>query len=247
MRSLDIMFLAMIPCVSRVKGRQRIGLTSKKRASNLLNPWGGAVVVAAVILAAGCGSGASDDAATPGSPTASVEAPTPIPNPTVTGDRVQSNTGYEARIPSGWRLVPNIVGGGLRGDAYFEGLQASDPNEPPPAGLTIVCTPVDSSTPTELDTIVDEKVEALKSLRREDVTAATRADVGGRAAAQIDYIFRYGGAQQTPAARAVNQSRRDVVFATERCIWSVTLATPEGKLDAYVDVLEAFLRSFIAT
>jgi hypothetical protein len=169
--------------------------------------------------------------------------------------RVKSlGVGYEAIIPPGWRLRPNILTSpDYRGDAYFKPDTATpDPDRQAP-NIAVGCGPILAS-PGTLDEVVDAQAEALEGLKREDIRARPRMPIDGREARQIEYVFRLSSLAATPVppTPAADQphivlDKRDVVFLSDGCIWTVSLSAPQGTIDAESPVFEQFLSSFKAT
>jgi hypothetical protein len=209
----------------------------------------GATAVVAVV-AAGCGGSSSSNTSTP---TASVEAATEVPQatavptPVVTGSHVNSSIGigYEADIPAGWHLRPNvIIAPNVKVDGYFK--SNPDPANPdaPQVSIAVGCEPPESP-PAALDVVLDEKVKALNQLKREDVKTAQHAAVDGRPAWQIDYIYRLREGtpvpNQPPAPTNIALTRREIVFLSDACIWTVALSVPNAPVGDDGDTLERFL------
>lgn len=214
---------------------------------------GAALAAAALaIAAAACGGGGGgDNTATPdaaGSPPP--PAPTRVPLPTVTGDRVTSNgIGYEASIPNGWRLSASFIQSPeIKGDAYF----LNEVNTPTPergtVNIAVTCEILEGER--TLDDEIKEQQEALELLRRENIRLTDHAAVAGNPAKQFDYVFRLRSNDGTPEATplpAVVRDERAILFLTQGCIWKITLSTPVGEIDQYAPVLDAFLASFTPT
>ncbi len=200
------------------------------------------------IASVACGGGSSKSKATPTDtvPT-EVPQPTAVPTPVVTGSHVNGTVGigYEADIPSGWHLRPNVVTApNFKVDGFFK--TNPDPAKPdaPQISIAVGCEPPDSP-PDALDVVLDKKVKALTQLRREDIKSESHAAVDGHPASQVDYIFRLRQGtpvpDQPPTAKNLALSRREIVFISDACIWSVALSVPNGPLGEDAGVLEQFL------
>lgn len=212
--------------------------------------WLFAAAAVVAVLAAGCGGGSSPETSTA---TASVEAatevpqPTPVPSPVVTGSHVNSTVGigYEADIPAGWHLRPNVITApNFKVDGYFK--SNPDPANPdaPQINIAVGCEPPESP-PDSLAIALDKKVKALNQLKREDVKTVEHAAVDGRPAWQIDYIYRLREGTpvpgQPPPPKNLALTRREIVFLSDACIWSVALSVPNAPVGDDGDALERFL------
>ena len=219
--------------------------------------FGGLLTAATLIaLSAACGSGSGKDRTATASPvnvepTADLaSAPTPVPAPIVNGSHVDSDgVGYEASVPSGWHLRANVLSSDTyRGDAYFAPDNPTPDPARPPANITVGCQAQQGGV--TLDQVVQDDVEALTSLRRENVRVSDHAPVASLPARQVDYIFRLTapevpeGAPTPLAGPNIVLERRDVLFVSNTCVWSVTLGAPVGALKENTAVLEELLTAF---
>jgi hypothetical protein len=211
-----------------------------------------ALIAACCVLAvagiACSGGGSGKKTATPADvvPTQAPE-PSPVPTAVLTGSHVNSTTGigYEADVPPGWNLRPNVITApNVKVDGYFK--TNPDPANPDAAQVSIAvgCEPPDSPADA-LQAVLDKKVSALTQLKREGITSTTHAAVDGRPAGQIDYIFNLRAGtpvpNQPPAPKNLSLSRREVIFVSDGCIWSVALSVPNAPLGDDAAVLEQFL------
>jgi len=200
-----------------------------------------AVVTGLTIGLVGCGSNGSDDYPTPTIAVSTAAArPTVAPTPVVTGDRVNSTAvGYEATIPSGWRLRPNILAStSFRGDAYFKPSPSpTPPPDTPQTNIAIGCEPI-TEPAEDLQSEVDTRVQVLNRLGRTNLVTADHAAVDGLESKQIDYTY----VVKSDATEFAIDSR-EVFFLSEGCQWTVTLSAPAGELDQDIPVLEQFLAS----
>lgn len=194
----------------------------------------------------------SDHDGTNVAPTASPAIPSitttavPAPStPIVAGSNVRSEgVGYEALIPPGWHIKPNVLTStDYRGDAYFKD-GTSSPSAPAP-NIAVGCRPTSDSTHA-VDDVIADQVEALKALRRENIATATRAPVDGHDAREISYVFRLSAVSSTPLAGDddIVLDKEDVVFVTSMCIWTISLSAPQGMIATESPVLEEFLTTF---
>jgi hypothetical protein len=202
---------------------------------------GVALVISVTALIVACGS---DDSGS-STPTVAVGTapaiPTAAPTPVVTGNRVTSTAvGYEATIPHGWRLRPNILESEtFRGDAYFAPVPSpTPPPETPQTNVAVGCEPL-AEPAGELQAEVQTRVEVLNRLGRTELTTTDHAAVDGLPAMQIDY--RYVVKSDT-AEYAIES--REIFFLSEACQWTLTLSASAGQLESNAAALEEFAGSF---
>jgi hypothetical protein len=200
---------------------------------------------------AACGSGGEGNNGGEATPTFDLpgQTPTPlppIPTPKVIDGRVNSHgVGYEATIPQGWSLRANILqASDYRGDAYFKEVDSTDPAAPPP-NISVGCRPILAS-PGSIDEVTETQVSALEGLRRENIETSIHDRVAGHEARQIDYVFRLSNVAVTPTPGQpdIVLDKRDVMFVSEACVWTISLSAPSGTIEQETPVLEAFLESF---
>jgi hypothetical protein len=209
-----------------------------------------AIALSALLVAA-CGSSGGTKTATPIALTPAPNAPTAVPTPLVSGSHVNSTgVGYEADIPSGWHLRPNIITSEtFRGDAYFK----DEPGTPDPTkgqtNISIGCQPKTEGAES-LDDEIAAELKGLQQLKRENIRTTDHAPVGGRPAKQIDFVYRLTSSAPTPVpptpappAFEIVLDQRLIVLVSDACAWKINLSAPVGTLDPEVPVLEAFLAS----
>lgn len=227
-----------------------LDLTLKLRSIVLLS------VLSSFLVSVACSSGSggrepsSTAAGTAAAETSATPLPTQVPAPTVVGDHVISTgVGYEADIPNGWHLRANILSSETyRGDAYFQPEGSAPDPARPPANIAVGCQLQQGDR--SLDQAVGDDVETLTKLRRENVRTADHGPVGSLPARQVDYVFRITppiGPSGTPTPEAgpeIVLERRDVVFVSAHCVWTVTLSASIGALQQNVPILEQFLAGF---
>ena len=146
---------------------------AKSRARFWLLAIGSALAITGVACGGG-GSGKKTATPTEAVPTEAPQ-PTAVPTPVVTGSHVNASLGigYEADIPAGWHLRPNVVTApNIKVDGYFK--TDPDPAKPdePQISIAVSCEPPDVP-PDTLETVLQRKVSALTQLRREDITSTT--------------------------------------------------------------------------
>ena len=221
-----------------------VGPLAKSRARFWLLAAGLVLAIAGVA----CGGGSSKSKATP-TDAVPTEAPQPtaVPTPVVTGSHVNGTVGigYEADVPAGWHLRPNVVTApNFKVDGFFK--TNPDPANPDAAQVSIAvgCEPPDTP-PDALAAVLERKVSALTQLKREDITSTTHTAVDGHPAGQVDYIFKLRAGtpvpNQPPARANLSLSRREIIFVSDACIWSVALSVPNAPLGDDAGVLEQFL------
>lgn len=208
-----------------------------------------ATVGALLLFGVACSGGGSSKKTAIATEAVATEAPQPtaVPTPVVSGSHVNAaiGIGYEAEIPAGWHLRPNVVTApNFKVDGYFK--TNPDPANPnaPQISIAVGCEPPDSP-PDSFDVVLSKKLDALKKLRREEIKSEPHVAVDGHQASQVDYIFRLREGtpvpDQPPAAKNLALSRREIVFVSNACIWSVALSVPNGPLADDAGVLEQFL------
>jgi len=203
------------------------------------------------LLFAACGSSDGTKTATPVALTPVPNAPTAVPTPLVSGSHVNSTgVGYEADIPAGWHLRPNVLTSEtFRGDAYFK----DEPGTPDPTkgqmNISIGCQPKTTDTGS-LDDEIAAELKGLQQLKRENIRTSDHAPVAGRAAKQIDFVYRLTASDRTPVPSTpaspsfeIVLDQRLIVLVSDSCVWKVNLSAPMGTLDPEAPVLEAFLAS----
>lgn len=210
-----------------------------------------AAALAAGVFVAACGRGGSTAPQFPTpTPESTIQAlPTALPTPMVTGSRVRSTAvGYEADIPAGWRLSPNVISSGsFRADAFFKPDASNGTDPTTSVNIAVGCEPL-SESPGDLETELSAKLDVLKKLGRENIRTSDRAPVDGRPAKQIDYTQRLTVPTPSPGTPTTLPpelvfDRRQVFFTSASCRWSVELAAPAGMLEADGPVLEALVSS----
>ncbi len=204
-----------------------------------------AACAAGLAIACGGGSGGDSKTSTP-EPAATTAPPTAVPTPLVSGSHVNSiGVGYEADIPSGWHLRPNVItSSSFRGDAYFKDEQNPANPDQPQTNIAIGCQPKMPDTGT-LDDQLALEVKGLQQLKRENIRTADHAPVSGLPAKQIDFVYRLTSTPPTPvpptpAAAPVNivLDQRQILVLSEGCVWKITLSTPVGAIDSEATVFE---------
>ena len=203
------------------------------------------------LLLAACGSSGGDKTATPAAVTPAPNAPTAVPTPLVSGSHVNSTgVGYEADIPSGWHLRPNILTSEtFRGDAYFK----DQPGTPDPTkgqtNISIGCASKAAETGS-LDDELAAELKGLQQLKRENIRTSDHPPVAGRPAKEIDFVYRLTASGPTPVpptpappSSEIVLDQRLIVLVSDSCVWKINLSAPTGTLDPEAPVLEAFLAS----
>ena len=228
------------------------GKTSEIVLARHLSPFFVVLVILAAILGSACGSSGGNSATpTPAAQNTAPSAPTAVPTPLVFGAHVNSaGVGYEADIPPGWHLRPNIITSQtFRGDAYFK----DEPGTPDPnkgaTNVSVGCAPKTPDTGTLEDELALE-LKGLQQLKRENIRSGDHPDVAGKAAKQIDFVYRLNTAAPTPIPPtppgppiSIALDQRLIVVMSDACVWKITLSTPVGGIDSEVPVLEKFLES----
>jgi hypothetical protein len=204
-----------------------------------------------VLLVAACGSSGGAKTSTPAAITPAPNAPTAVPTPLVTGSHVNSTgVGYEGDIPAGWHLRPNILTSPtFRGDAYFKDVPGTPDPTKGQTNFSIGCQPKTPETGS-LDDEIAAELTGLQQLKRENIRTSDHAPIAGKAAKQVDFVYRLPTSGPTPvppspaaSASEIVLDQRLIVLVSDSCVWKVNLSAPVGTLDPEVPVLEAFLAS----
>ena len=190
----------------------------------------GASILALLLVA--CGGGNEDEAISGVvSPTAIPPSQViPAPTPEVSGGRFEfPEHGYAAAVPAGWTPSFNfLLQPGVTTDAFF-GPQSGDVQ--PNVSITCV-SPPESTT---LESYVDQRVNVIRSLSLVE-PAVTTVEVAGLEGQRVDYSLSSGG--------GATIYKSDVFFLTEKCVWTISLVTPESDASLRGSTLDQFLGSF---
>lgn len=216
------------------------------------------LVIACALVAAACGDGEpgeNEDAEATASveATASTEAtpaqessPDPDapptiaqPAPTVEGNRYTfPDKGYSVEKPAGWGARPNnlfVVSSELfPSDSFIAPDSEVVDNIRPSVSISCLIPGENERTSADAATAWGAFVNQLA---RQEVPS-TRTAVSG-----VD-AFAFNYAQQQHASAPIFADRTDVVFVSGGCRWLITLLTPEGRRESYIERFEKLLESF---
>lgn len=186
------------------------------------------LTIVSTILASGCsdddGEGSSNDPGPSQTSTARAENAPDYDNGSVRSGAL----GYTAELPVEWSIQPTLELPNGRQDTYIA------PASPPqlPTTITVRCFRAD-------DEVAGAQAALTETSRAyPDVTPGTARSVDGREAASARYT-----AGQPP----LNVEREDVVFADDRCVWTVSYVNAPGAREGYIEDFERFLSTFEAS
>lgn len=156
---------------------------------------------------------------------------TPFPEPTITGNRVESpSKGYSVEFPQGWTVDSNVLAyGGVTADAFFA------PEEVAGVQPSISVSREDLSEALSPETYLEEKVKTAQAVGAEGLDVKGGSTVAGREAS----ILNYGLTRDS-----VQMEKRDVVFVDDGHGWVITLTIPHGQGATFYPLFDAFLGSF---
>lgn len=197
------------------------------------------VTVAAIagLGAMACGGGGGqaptpEATLVPGTAAISTVVPnTPFPQPTITGNHVESTSkGYSVEFPQGWTVDPNVLTyGGVTADAFFA------PEEVAGVQASISVSREDLSEVLSPETYLQEKVKTAQAIGAEGLDVKGGSTVAGRDAS----ILNYGLTRDS-----VRLEKRDVIFVGGGHGWVITLTVPAGQGETFYPLFDAFLGSF---
>jgi len=194
-----------------------------------------AALVAVAALSAACGGGGKSTAKTPtaeASATPQARA-TPFPTPQINGSQIDSEKGYAATFPEGWRVRPNFVNtSDATTDAFFEpapqaGVQAS---------IAVLC--VLNKAPDASTYLAGVQTTTARLPQNSNIQVSERTVSGVKATIET-YGFE---SKQDPSSPKLD--KQDVIFSSSKCDWTITLTTPAGQRDKYAAAFNGFLDSF---
>lgn len=208
-------------------------MVGASRESATLNTRGFRLGLAAVSMAmvallfGACGGDGGGQA----TPTTEASAPTPLPEPTIEGNRyIFPGRGYSATIPEGWTADPNSVASGpMKVDAFFAGEEV----EGVQTNIAVACE--ENPDSVSLSDYVELKLETLKQLDARDLQRLGALQVAGVPAEMVQYSF---------VREDVTVSKVDVMFVGGPCAWTVSLTAAPSAIEAAKTTLNAFLGSF---
>jgi hypothetical protein len=167
-------------------------------------------------------------------PAEEVIAATPADLPAGMAQYTSPERGYSVRYPSDWSAQPNTIAvQNMAGDAFFTTGTATQvkPN------LAVACETIPIGTTSQQ--FVDAKLEVLQQVLGQRPEIEDTLTVNGREASQVSYSIEK---VQTPEPLKVQKI--EVFFADDLGGWTIALTVPQGEIDTYLAVFEAFVQSF---
>ncbi len=200
---------------------------------------GSALLVALVSLPlVACGDGESPEPTsvprTKCKPEEPVVLSTPTDLPPGLAEYQSPDRGYRVRYPSDWEVQPNRISlANMAGDVFYSTTVEGEvkPN------LSISCETLLIGTTSE--EFLETKLIVLETLRGERPSVEGTVTVDGKEASLVRYEVT---TEQTPEPLTVDKI--DIFFADDLGGWTLTLVAPEGTMDTYRPLLDAFAASF---
>lgn len=168
----------------------------------------------------------------PGTAAVSTVVPnTPFPEPTITGNRVESTSkGYRVEFPQGWTVDSNVLAyAWVTADAFFA------PEEVTGVQPSISVSREDLSEALSPETYLQEKVKTVQAMGAEGLDVQGGSTVAGREAS----ILNYGLTRDS-----IRLEKRDVIFVGSGHGWVITLTIPPDQGATFYPLFDAFLGSF---
>jgi len=142
--------------------------------------------------------------------------------------------GYRVRFPSDWQVKPNTIAvENVAGDAFFTTAPAGQikPN------MSVACETLPIGTTSQQ--YADAKREVVLRLigKRPDIEKTLTVD--GKEAFSVKYAVEVG---KTP--EPVTVEKIEVFFTDDLGGWTVGLTAPQGTIETYRTVFDAFVQSF---
>jgi hypothetical protein len=200
---------------------------------------GSAFLVAVIALPlVACGGGGSPEPTsvpyTKCKPAEPVVPSTPTDLPPGVSEYQSPERGYSVRYPSDWTVEANRISlATMAGDVFFS---ASAEGEVKP-NLSVSCEMLRVGTTSEQ--FLDTKLGVIEALRGQRPSVEETVTVDGKEASLVRYKVTTA---QTPEPLTVDKI--DIFFADDLGGWTLTLVAPEGMIDTYRPVLDAFVASF---
>jgi hypothetical protein len=141
--------------------------------------------------------------------------------------------GYRVRFPSDWQVQPNTIAvQNIAGDSFFSTAPAGDlkPN------ISVSCETLPIGTTSQQ--YADAKRDVVMRLvgKRPDIEKTLTVD--GKEAFSVKYAIEVG---KTP--QPVTVEKIEVYFADDLGGWTVSLIAPQGTIETYRSVFDAFVQS----
>jgi len=161
-----------------------------------------------------------------------LSTPTDLPQGLV--EYQSPDRGYRVRYPSDWQVKPNTIAvQNVAGDAFFTTAPAGEikPN------MSVACETLPIGTTSQQ--YADAKREVVLRLigKRPDIEKTLTVD--GKEAFSVKYAVEVG---KTP--EPVTVEKIEVFFTDDLGGWTVGLTAPQGTIETYRTVFDAFVQSF---
>jgi len=142
--------------------------------------------------------------------------------------------GYRVRLPSDWKVQPNAIAvQNIAGDAFF----TTAPSGKVKPNLAVSCEtiPIGSTS----GDFIDAKRQVILSMLGKLPDIEKTLTVDGNEAASIKYQF-----QQQTTPDPIKIEKVEVFFANDLGGWTIGLTVPQGTIDTYRSIFDAFVESF---
>jgi len=142
--------------------------------------------------------------------------------------------GYRIRFPSDWKVQPNAIAvQNIAGDAFF----TTAPSGKVKPNLAVSCEtiPIGSTS----GDFIDAKRQVILRVLGDLPDIEKTLTVDGYEAASIRYQF-----QQQTTPEPIKIEKVEVFFANDMGGWTIGLTAPQGTIDTYRSIFDAFVESF---
>jgi hypothetical protein len=142
--------------------------------------------------------------------------------------------GYRVRYPSDWTVQPNTIAvQNITGDSFFSAAPAGDVK--PNISISCETLPIGTTSQQYADAKRDVVLRLLGKLPDIEKTLT----VEGKEAFSVKYAMEVG---KTP--EPVTVEKIEVFFTDDLGGWTIALTAPEGTIETYRTVFDAFVQSF---
>lgn len=141
--------------------------------------------------------------------------------------------GYRVRYPSDWQVKPNTIAvQNIAGDSFFSSAPAGDVK--PNISISCETLPIGTTSQQYADAKRDVVLRLIGKLPDIEKTLT----VDGKEAFSVKYAFEVN---KTP--QPVTVEKIEVYFADDLGGWTVGLTAPQGTIETYRSVFDAFVQS----
>jgi hypothetical protein len=167
-------------------------------------------------------------------PAEAVVAATPTDLPAGMAEYQSPERGYSVRYPNDWTAQPNTIAvQNMAGDAFFT-TGATTQVKP---NLSVACETIPIGTTSQQ--FVDAKLGVLQQVLGQQPQVEKTLTVDGREASQVKY-----GIEKVQTPEPLKVQKIEVFFADDLGGWTIALTVPQGAIDTYRAVFDAFVQSF---